>query len=111
MDKKRTLKHRRRVAAASFAVTAILLATALGFTAVDISTDKYMPGQFGRLFVISEVTADGAGFTFLGQAYRLDITGARAALERLEGYRGLFPPAARIARGLTERITLVAAAD
>ncbi len=68
----KNFQKKKRGFGGAFAVTAILLGMLCGFTAVDLSTDKYMPGQFGSFFEISSITVDGVNFELLGQRYFLD---------------------------------------
>jgi hypothetical protein len=71
----------------AFAVTLLVLIAACGFIAVDLSTDKYMPGQFGSLFEIQSLTAESLDFELLGKAYSIDFYALKNPPEAALAYR------------------------
>ncbi|GHU79759.1 hypothetical protein FACS1894191_3300 [Clostridia bacterium] len=89
--------YKIRYAAAAFAAGIIIMGTALAFAAVDMSTEKYMPGEFGALFRINSLDRDGAAFTLAGEDYSFDAEDSRVT-ELLHRFRGLSPPGPRLAR-------------
>ncbi len=99
------VRHKRkRSFGGAFTVTAIMLGMLCGFTAVDLSTDRYMPGQFGSLFEISSVTVEGVDFEFLGERYFIDARALDKPLAALKEYRGLLPGSPQIVSELTRRV-------
>jgi len=63
------MNEKKRMIFGAFAVTLILLLLCAGFVAVDLSSGKYMPGQFGAFFEITSVTPDGVSLTVLSNDY------------------------------------------
>ena len=82
------------------AVTLILIGTVCGFMLVDLSSDRYMPGEFAPLYLIDAVDAQGLSFHWMGEAYRVDPRSVMEIQARLWPWRGLLPRAVRLAAGL-----------
>lgn len=91
------MKRKTQVFWSAFAITGILIGALCGFVAVDLSTDRYMPNQFGPMFEISSINSGGADFTFLSVNYHLDAAPVRKITETLAGFRGFFPLITRAA--------------
>lgn len=84
----------------AFCITVILIGALCGFVAVDLSTDKYMPDQFGPFFVVESITEDGAAFSYMAGYYTLDFAPVKNVLQILSKYRGLLPAIPRAAASL-----------
>lgn len=76
---------------AAFAVTGILIGAWCGFAAVDLSTDRYMPGQFGPLLEISKVGDGSIEYSFLAERQILDLKPSEDIRRTAKKFRGLFP--------------------
>jgi hypothetical protein len=98
------MTRKSRCFTAAFAVTLILIGAFCGFAAVDLSMERYMPGQFGPMFTISQINSDGVDFSAFAVEYRLDARPFKQARAFLSQYRGLFPAAPRAASALTAEI-------
>lgn len=85
------MKKKVRMFAAGFLVTAVLLGTLCGFMAVDLSTDRYMPGQFGPILQVGRIDGGGVSFSVMGSEYRLSTEPLAEAGDLLLRYRGLIP--------------------
>ena len=77
---------------AAFCIGVILIGTILGFAAVDMSTERYMPGVFPPLLTITPA-ADG-GFTAACMGYTVSSADLlpETLWEQLYRRRGLLPP-------------------
>lgn len=84
----------------AFTITLILLLATAGFIAVDLSTDRYMPNQFGPFFEIKSINASGMVFSFLAGDYFLDASYLTGLRLKLSEYRGLLPAAPRVSSTL-----------
>lgn len=76
---------------AAFAITGIMIGALCGFVAVDLSTDRYMPGQFGPFFEISRIESESVEFSFLAERYILDVKPTDETAAAVKKYRGLLP--------------------
>lgn len=76
---------------AAFALTGILVGAWCGFAAVDLSTEKYMPGQFGPLLEISRIGDGSVEYSFLAERHILDVKPPKDILAVAKKYRGLLP--------------------
>lgn len=76
---------------AAFSLTCILIGAFCGFAAVDLSTDRYMPGQFGPFFEISKIQSGSFDFTFLAERYILETRPPEETAALIKKYRGLIP--------------------
>jgi len=75
----------------SFAVTLILLLLCAGFIAVDLSFDKYMPGNFGSFFEITSLTPRGMAFTVMSNDYHIPFSIGDMDKEFFARLRSLLP--------------------
>lgn len=94
------MKKRTKQCIGAFLITVILIGALCGFVAVDLSTDRYMPGQFGPLFQVSTLGADGLSFSYMGKDYLLMAQPFAQLRQAVEPYRGLLPQHLRIAAAL-----------
>jgi hypothetical protein len=93
----------------AFALSMILLAGLCGFAAVDLSTEKYMPGQFAVFLKIEAKPGEELALILLGQRYSLNVKALEAPAELLKDFRGLLPAAPRAAWALTGQAVRAAA--
>jgi len=96
------MKAKTRLFIGGFLITFIFISALCGLLVVDLSTDRYLPGRFGPMFAVSNVSAEGLDFSLMGDEYRLSVTGARRWLAYLEPYEGLLPLSIQIAHALGE---------
>ena len=101
--------RKRRIFAGAFAASLIAIAGLCGFAAVDLSTEKYMPGQFGVFLALRVTPGEEISVTLLGKQYALRAEDLEAPLKLLEDYRGLLPVSPRVARALTGQAVRVIA--
>jgi hypothetical protein len=99
------MKKKLRYFAAAFVIGLILLAALGGFALVDMTSNTYMPGQFGSLFAISSVDSEGMAFSFMGGEYRLRTQGLAEPASRLFRFRGLLSSELLLTRELTLFLT------
>lgn len=85
------MKRRTQQCIAAFAITAILVGAMCGFMAVDLSTDRYMPGQFDPLFHISRMDSTGLDVSLLGWNLSVDSVEMDQVKEGIWLWRGLLP--------------------
>jgi hypothetical protein len=90
-----------RIFIGAFAASMIVIAGLCGFAAVDLSTERFMPGQFGVFLRIEPVPGEELAIVLLGRRYSVKAEDLEAPRKALEDYRGLLPAAPRIARALT----------
>ena len=83
----------------AFLITAVCIGGVCGFIAVDLRTERYMPGEFPPIFLISGMDENGVDIAWMGKLYHVDAREARKIQEKLREYRGLIPRTARIAGG------------
>ena len=86
--------------AGAFLTTAVLLGGVTGFMAVDLSTDRYMPNRFPRMFLVDQVGPKGATLSWMGQNYYLNAQTVGKIQVTLWEYRGLLPGELRLAANL-----------
>lgn len=94
------MKHKARLFFGAFLVTAVWLAGVAGFLAVDLSTDRYMPGRFPRLFLVEILGPEGAALSWMGQRYELHAQAVGTAQQALWRYRSFLPSEARLTGSL-----------
>lgn len=97
------MKRRTRQGAAAFLITGIVMIALCGFLAVDLSTDRYMPGQFVPMFEISEVNENGMRVALFGVRYRVEPARLDFVKELACRYRALLPDSVQAAAHLTAR--------
>lgn len=95
------MKRRTQQSIAAFIITVIVIGALCGFVAVDISTERYMPGEYTRLFEITEITPQGMRLSLLGRRYLIDPGLLDPAREFLYEYRGFLPSSVLISANLT----------
>ena len=95
------MRQKKRLTFSAFCITALLIVALCGFVAVDLSTDRYMPGRFGPLMQISSISEAGVYFSFMGDEYFIDPQPLEQAKQVLHPYRGLLPARPRIVQALT----------
>jgi hypothetical protein len=95
------MKKKLHYFAAAFVIGLILLVALAGFALVDMTSNTYMPDQFGSLFAISSVDGEGVAFSFLGKTYQLDTQKLAEPASRLLRFRGLLPSELLLTRELT----------
>jgi hypothetical protein len=78
----------------------IIIAGLCGFAAVDLSTERYMPGQFGVFLRIEPVPGEELSLILLGRRYSISAEDLEAPRKLLEEFRGLLPTTSRIASAL-----------
>lgn len=76
---------------AAFAVAVIFIGALCGFVLVDLSTDRYLPAQFGALFQIGSISDAGVRFTAMGTEYSIAAEQFDTARRQIWEYRGLLP--------------------
>ena len=86
--------------AGGFAITLILIGALCGFMAVDLSTDRYMPGRFGSVFSVSSLDAGGMTLSWMGVEYGLASPLAQLDAQTLLQLRGALPLPWQAASGL-----------
>jgi hypothetical protein len=89
-----------RIFISAFAVSLILIAGLCGFAAVDLSTERYMPGQFGVFLRIEPVPGEELAVILLGRRYSLRAEALELPRKLMGEFRGLLPAAPRIAHAL-----------
>lgn len=92
-----------KIFGASFAITAICIGAVCGFLAVDLSSDRYMPGQLAPFFQVSDVDEAGIEFAWMGTAYQIDAVQAQELQTAAWEYRGLVPRSLRLAGAFAVR--------
>ena len=85
------MNRRTQLFWASLALTAILIFSLCGFALVDLSSDRYMPGQFTHAIDILSFDATGIRFELFGQAWEITPASVGRLLEPLERFRGVLP--------------------
>jgi hypothetical protein len=90
-------KESLRLFFSSCALTFVLIAGFCGFIMVDLSTDRYMPGDFEPIFLIERLDHTGLEFSAMGKSYRVDSATLLGAEENFFNLRGLLPGAFRLA--------------
>lgn len=98
------MKQKTRLFAGGFAIACIIIMAFTGFLLVDQSTDRYMPGVFGPMFLISSISGDGVDFAVMGEQYLLSAESVRGAQETLWEYRALIPGSVRLAGALAVQL-------
>lgn len=88
---------------AAFALTCIIIGAFCGFAAVDLSTDRYMPEQFGTFFEIGKIKSGSIEFSFLAEQYILETQPPEEIRAILEKYRGLLPVLPQLFANLTRQ--------
>ena len=84
--------------AGGFVIALIGVGALCGFAAVDLTTDRYMPGQFAPIFEISVPDADGWAVSFMGEQYHIPSEPFLRASRAVEPYRGILPAPLRAAQ-------------
>jgi hypothetical protein len=90
-----------RIFIGAFAASMIIIAGLCGFAAVDLSTERFMPGQFGVFLRIEPVPGEELAVILLGRRYSIKAEDLEAPRKLIESFRGLLPIAPRIANALT----------
>lgn len=90
-------KRRTQQFVAAFVISGIVIAALCGFILVDLSTERYLPGQIGPLFAVEEIDAKGLKVALLGQRYTFDASALEGALDVVWRNRGLLPTGQRLA--------------
>ena len=90
------MSHRLRHFATAFCLGAILIGTILGFAAVDMNTNLYMPGLFQPLFAIMPGTDDVVTVSVMGHNFTALALPPEDSHTRLYQWRGLLPPELRL---------------
>jgi hypothetical protein len=90
-----------RIFIGAFAVSMIVIAGLCGFAAVDLSTERFMPGQFGVFLRIEPVPGEELAVVLLGRRYSIKAEDWEAPRKLIKDFRGLLPMAPRIASALT----------
>ena len=90
------MSHRLRHFATAFCLGAILIGTILGFAAVDMNTDLYMPGLFQPLFAVMPGTDDGVTVSVMGHNFTALAPPPEDSHAQLYQWRGLLPPELRL---------------
>lgn len=85
------MKRKTQQTVAAFILTAIVIFAFCGFIAVDMTTDRYLPGQSQRFFKVSSFEAQTLHFSLLGEEYLLDLTRLDPLREAIRAYSGLLP--------------------
>lgn len=92
------VREKTRLFLGGFMVTTILVGALCGFAAVDLTTDRYMPGAFGPMFEISSLSGEGMRFSFMGEPWLLSFAPLEEASRVLREYRGVLPAHLRAAQ-------------
>lgn len=98
------MKEKAKLFVGAMGVTLVLIGALAGFLLVDLSTDRYMPGQLPSIFTIDQVDSQGASLTFMGQTYTLNARRVGQVQELLWEHRGALPAELRLAGGLAVRL-------
>lgn len=93
-------KRRTQQFVAAFVISGIVIAALCGFILVDLSTDRYMPGQVAPLFEISGLNAGGVRIALLGQYYALETKALDEVRGHMWRWRSLLPNSTRATGGL-----------
>ena len=81
-----------RLFTGAFVVTAILIAALCGFAAVDLSTERYMPGSFAPMLQLNRLDQNGMELAFMGQRYVFPAVYLDRAQKFLRRHIYLLPP-------------------
>lgn len=96
------LTRKTQLFLASLAMTLIVILSLCGFALVDLSSDRYMPGQFTRIVDFYSLDASGARFSLFGTGWEITPSSAAAFLEPLQKFRALSPAGAFWGKALAE---------
>ena len=99
-----TLQRQARLFIAALCVTLIVITMILGFMAVDLSSERYMPGMLDPIYMVGELGEQGVYFYWMGQAYKIYSGQVMQAGIDFWELRGLLPPSIRLAGGLAVAI-------
>lgn len=76
---------------AAFSIACILVLGLCGFILVDLSSDRYMPSEYGPLFLIRSVNQEGMELAALGEEYQISSESGACVHEILWRFRGILP--------------------
>ncbi len=94
------MKAKTRMFIGAFLTTAVLIGGMAGFMAVDLSTQRYMPGRFPHMFLVDSVGPQGASVSWMGQSYYLDTEAVGRVQKTVWSYRGFLPGGMRLTGSL-----------
>lgn len=94
------MKAKIRMFLGAFFITCVLIGGLVGFMAVDLSTQRYMPGQFPHMFLVDWVGPEGAEVSWMGKSYYLNAHTAGKVQEVIWSYRGFLPSGMRLTGSL-----------
>ncbi len=97
------MKAKTRMFLGAFLTTAVLIGGVAGFMAVDLSTQRYMPGRFSHLFLVDSVGPRGAAVSWMGQSYYLNAQAVGRVQEAVWSYRSFLPHGMRLTGNLAVR--------
>ena len=100
-----TLQRQARLFITALSITLILIAMVLGFMAVDLSSERYMPGILDPIYMVGELGEQGVYFYWMGQAYKIYSGQVMQAGIDFWQFRGLLPPSIRLAGGLAAALS------
>lgn len=98
------MKEKAKLFMGALGVTLVLIGALAGFLLVDLTTDRYMPGQLPSIFEIGDVSSEGATLSFMGGTYTLNARKVGAIQERLWEHRGALPVEMRLAGGVAVKL-------
>ena len=87
---------------AAFLATMILIGAVIGFAAICLSKELYMPGRFDPMLQINRIDAYGLYFTVMGEHRIIRAAPINNALEALMPWRLILPAAPQWAALLAE---------
>ena len=96
------MSSRLRMFVGGFLIAVIVVGTMAGFTVVDLSTARYMPGRMGPMFAVTSIGGGGIDLSFMGRYYSFDGSALTEGIELAAQYQGLIPAPVRAAAALAE---------
>ena len=100
-----TLQKQAHYFIAALSITLIFIAMVLGFMAVDLGSERYMPGILDPIYMVGELGAQGVYFYWMGRPYLIYSGQLMEAAANLWPFRGLLPPSIRLAGALAGAIS------
>ena len=85
------MRQRNRLLIMGFCLAAVMLLALSGFAVVGMRAERHMPGYFGAMFQVSELSAAGLRFSWMGKHYRIDPEALKAMQQMMQENAALLP--------------------
>ena len=100
-----TMTHKNtRAFFGAFLVSLILIGAVCGFMVVEIRTERYMPGNYPPMFLVSNMDEKGADIAWMGHSYRIDAQTISDMQMDAWKYRAMLPGTVRLAGALAVKV-------